>query len=481
MKKTSLGHGTLYITISTLIFVGSGYVINIILGRYLGPASYGIYGIITTLMTIINLTQTSGLPLAVAKYIAEDESKSDAVLKSGLILQIISTFSASIIFYFFAAPISLFLKDESLIPYIQAVAGVFPLYGIYSIYLNYYNGQHFFRKQSIISTAYAIAKLFTVIGFVYLFNLYGAIIGFIISPLIAILFGLHIPKGIKHNFSYKKLIFFSLPLIVSAIFITLLQSVNLFFIKSLLQSNVDTGYYTANQNIASIPFFGITALASVLFPSISKSVSLKLYEQTKNLIRKSLRFSLMIIAPSVLIISATSHQILSFIYSSAYSEGTESLSILVIANGFFTFYIVLSSILSSSGSPTIPAIISIVGLLINTLLCYLLIPIAGITGAAISTAIATLATMIISSIVVYIKFKTFFSYKSIFNILFASAIVFIIAKLVFFPVILLPLIYIILFSIYILILHLLKEIKPDDIKTAKSMLPNWVIAKFKNE
>src|SRR2546430_2383989 len=119
MKRTSLGQGTIYLSISTVTFVVSAYLINIILGRYLGPASYGIYGVIITLMTAINLTQTSGLPLAVAKFIAEDDTNADGVLKSGLIVQIISTLGVSVIVFLLAAPLAGLLKDSSLTAYIQ--------------------------------------------------------------------------------------------------------------------------------------------------------------------------------------------------------------------------------------------------------------------------------------------------------------------------------------------------------------------------
>src|SRR5262249_32395015 len=59
--KGTLGRGTLFLTISSFFFMVSGYLVNIWLGKTLGPKVYGLYGIIITLMTIVNITQTSGL------------------------------------------------------------------------------------------------------------------------------------------------------------------------------------------------------------------------------------------------------------------------------------------------------------------------------------------------------------------------------------------------------------------------------------
>lgn len=469
--KTSLKKGTLYISISSLIFVIAGYLTNVLLGRLLGPFSYGIYGVIITLMTAINLTQTAGLPQAVAKFVAEDESKSESILKSGLIVQSISTLLAALAFFFLAVPIADVLHDLQLVPYIQTSAAVFPFYGIYSIYLNYYNGLHLFKTQAMMNIVYSIAKLISVVILVYFFHVYGAIWGFIISPFIVLLFWFHFPKNVSSHFSIKKLLLFSLPLIAFAICSNLLQSVDLFFVKALLHSNVRTGYYTANQNIAELPFYGVVALASVLFPSISRSVSQNLHDETKKLITTALRFSFLIMTPSILLISATSHQALAFLYSQAYAPGGDALSILVIGSGFFTIFIILSTIISSSGRPGTSALLAFLGVVLSSILCMILIPLYGLNGAALSTTIASFIAVSIAAIVVNRNFSVLLNVSSVGKIILASFLVYMMAKALSVPLLLLPFWYIILFGIYILLLKFMKEITKDDIEQVKSLVP----------
>jgi stage V sporulation protein B len=474
MKSTSLSHGAIYITIASIIFVLSGYLINIILGRQLGPASYGIYGIIITLMTAVNLTQTSGLPQAVAKFIAENETKAEGILKSGLILQLLSTGVAALLLYFFAYPIAELLKDRSLIGYIQLSSLVFPFYGIYSIYLCYYNGLHYFKTQALLGIAYALIKLFSIIILVYIFHVYGAILGFIVSPVIALFFWFHFPKNVKQSFPYKKLLLFSLPLIALAIFGTLLQSVDLFFIKALLHSDKYAGLYTANQNIAEIPFYAVPPLSSVLFPSISRSVKQKLEDHTKNIIGTSLRLGLLIIIPSILLISATSSEILTFLYSSSYVSGASALAILVIGDGAFTIFTLLSTIMSGAGFPIRMSILIGIGVLISSLLCIFLVPRFGIVGAALSTTIAAFWVMIFGAFVVYHKFKVLINPKSILKILIASLIIYLLAKVIILPVLLLPILYIFLFAVYFGMLFLLGEITDEDITLATSLISKFI-------
>ena len=95
---TSIKKGLVYLTISSGIFVVAGYVVNLWLGRFLGPVNYGIYGVVISLMTMVNLVQSAGLPNAVSKYIAEDESNAEGILAKGLTLQIVATITITFIY-----------------------------------------------------------------------------------------------------------------------------------------------------------------------------------------------------------------------------------------------------------------------------------------------------------------------------------------------------------------------------------------------
>lgn len=472
--KSNLRLGTIYLTISTFVFILSGYLLNIFIGRYLGPKFYGIYGIIMSLMTIINLIQVSGLPQAVSKYVAENETQRESVLKNGLIIQFISTLLASVIVFLFATQFAQLLHDQSLTAYIRAIAAIFPIYGIYTIYLNYYNGLHQFKTQAYMVIVYSLGKLLSVLILIYFFHIFGVIIGFVIAPLFVLIAWSHIPR-IKSDYSfYKPLLFFSFPLIGYAIFSNLLQSIDLFFVKSVLHTNEFTGYYTANQNIAEIPFYAVTALSSVIFPNISKKVSQNKILETKIVIRKALRFCLVALIPSVLLISFTSKELLSFLYSSAYRPGAQSLTILSIGSCFFTIFALLATVISSSGQPKISAAFAGIGVILSSIFCIFLVPKYGLNGAALSTTFASGLMMVAAAITIYKKFKVFISVKSSLKIIFASLFTSCIAKLIPIPTLLLPLVYIFLSLCYFLLLYIFREITVDDTQLIKSLIPSWI-------
>jgi stage V sporulation protein B len=468
--NNSLSKGAMYLTISSIIFTISGYLVNIILGRSLGPVDYGIYGIIISLMTVVNIVQTAGLPRALSKYIAQDENNKDSILKSGLILQFISTAIITITFFLLSEPIALLLNDSSLTPYIKLSSLIFPFYGIYALYSGYYNGMHDFKKQALIISTYSIFKTISVVGLAFIFHIQGAIGGFIIAPLVALVSGIKFPSASK-VFSYKKLILYSLPLLGFAFLSTLLQSVDLYFIKALSISDKDPGYYTANQNIARLPFFALSAFSLILLPSISKYVSLKENEKIREILHKSLRMTFLLIIPGTLLVSVTSGSIIHLLYSSEYLPAAPSLSILIFAFGFLTIFTILANILNGAGAPWKSLGTAALGLTFTAFSCLFMIPKYGLVGASLSTTIGSFAAMISAAYFVYQRFHALVPIKSTLKITLAALLIAAIAGFVSLPVALLPLLYVTLFIIYIFILVVFKEVTREDFKQLRSLLP----------
>jgi O-antigen/teichoic acid export membrane protein len=130
----SISQGTLYLTIANLTFLLSGCIINIGLGRMMGPESFGIYAVIISIATIFNLIFSTGIPQAISKYTSEDVCHKKSVLKSGLILSIFLCIVFYVFMIFGSSEIASLLHDTSLTPYIQIVSLMIVTYGpLYAI------------------------------------------------------------------------------------------------------------------------------------------------------------------------------------------------------------------------------------------------------------------------------------------------------------------------------------------------------------
>jgi O-antigen/teichoic acid export membrane protein len=468
--KSSLAKGAAYLSLSSIVFMASGYLINVWLGKTLGPESYGVYGIVITLMSLINIMQTAGLPQAVSRFIAGKDDTPHNILSTAIRVQVLSTTFLTLIYIIVAFPLSALLKDKDLLPYLILSAAVLPFYGLFSVYMGYYNGQHFFRRQALMNNVYSIAKLVFVFLLTIKFKLYGAIAGFIIAPLAALSFGVQDIPSLKSNYPWKKLFNFSVPLVGFAITSTAMLSIGLFILKGVTGSNIQAGYYVAAQNIAMLPYYALNAISLVLLPGIAALNGKENYEKTQKLVKQSLRYTLLVLIPASIMLAASSKTIISILFSSQYTPGYTALQILILAYGLLTIFTMFASILSGSGHPGTSLKTSIMGLVATIAFCAALIPRYGIEGAAWGTTIGALVAVIISFVYIRRFYNVVFPYITFLRSLFCSIIASIPAFYLNRPAIVLSVGYLLSFVAYIFTLILTKEFTVSDIMKLRGFL-----------
>lgn len=352
----SMAKGTFYLIIASVVFSLTGYAIHFWLGREMGPAEYGAFGVVLYLMTMINLFITSGIPRSVSKYMAEGNPGSWSIVKYGNRLQL--TFCAIVfaLYLGFSGFIADIFHDPSLTPYIRISSLAIPAYALYSIYgAGYLNGLRKFGRQALASLGDSVVKVAVVFGLVLLgFGVGGAIGGYVLAALAAFLLAWRFMGPLEKSetpFAWKKLVSFSASATGFAVAFFLLMSLDLFAVKAMGGGEIDVGYYTSATTVSRVPYYLFSGLAMSLFPSISRSTSTNNTDLTASYIRQSMRYMLILLVPSVLLISATSKDLLSLVYSSRYIDAAGPLSVLSLGLGFLTVFFVLSHTIMGGGKP----------------------------------------------------------------------------------------------------------------------------------
>lgn len=479
-RASVMTRGTFYQLIYGVIFVVSGYIIHIGIGRYLGPESYGIFGVIVSLLGINYLFLLSGVRDSVSKFTAETPSLAYTILKVGLKVQCLFSVILALFYLGLSTAIGNWLKDSSLISYIRLSALAIPLTALYSVYVGSLNGIRSFGKETVIKIVYSIAKVVLVFGFVLLgFRISGAICGYILASLVALLVAGYVCQYEKFpaSFAYKKIISFAIPIIIFSGGSTLLTSLDLLFVKAILQDNSQVGFYTAASNITRILWPIFLAFPLTVFPSISKSTSRGDSLQTSVYIKSSLRYMMMMLVPIAFLISATSRNLVQLFYSSRFIAAAAPLSILIFGMAFFSVFLLLTTIINASGSPIISMIFVIIMIPIDIVLNLMLIPRFQLVGAAMATSISIFVGMFIAGIYVYTRFKTFVSSSAFLKVLLASVVISLISVAYSFSGPILVVQYIVLFTFYFSLLYFLKEIFREDINRMKVISKMFVKSK----
>ena len=199
----------------------------------------------------------------------------------------------------------------------------------------------------------------------------------------------------------------SLPFAVLTLIMTIYYRVDVIMIEELLPG--DTGVYEAGVYAQGYRLPEMASMFSLLFATLLLPMFSKMIAQKESVVDlMSLSFRLLV-TPAILGAAAVYFYGMDFIrifYSVEFQKSAEVQTILM-----FTFIplastYVFGTLLTANGDLKSLNVISMVGLLVNVVLNYQLIPVQGIQGAAWATLATQLVVVVLQLIYVGIQFKT---------------------------------------------------------------------------
>ena len=441
-----------WLTVSEIIFNISGYIIHSGVGRILGPADYGRYGLVITLTTMIIVLIGNGIPTAMSKFLSEVFETEPAMItvikKKAFLLQASIIGVITVIFFFSAPLLAQALGDPGLTHLFKISTLIIPSFALASFYFYYFTGIHKFNLQAILKTVRSLAKIVFILWLAWVFKLSGSIVGYILAPLFVFIIAYAIDKfwiskkiallskeeqSLLHlnSFSAKKLFNYAWPFTLFLLFYQIMTSIDLYMVKAILQNDFLTGIYNGALTIGRIPYYLFYALTIVLLPNISKLTSQKNNSQTETTILQSLRLMLFLLPLGIILMIVFAQPIVNIFYGDAYKSVAQPMQILVIGISFLTVFYVLSFIFSGSGKVKLPMWIAFGGMLLNIVLNLILIPRYYLIGAAMATSVTSFFVMLASLHYIEKYFKVSIQTKSILKVLSVAGLTFMIA--VFLP------------------------------------------------
>jgi stage V sporulation protein B len=512
--SNNIAKSALWVTFSEILFNLSGFVIHSVVGRMLGPADYGRYGIIITLTTMVIILIGNGIPTAMSKYISEIYDTNPRMVrlikKQSIILQTIIIGVITIIFFFLAPVIARALNDPTLTPLFRISTWIIPTFAMASFYFSYYTGLHEFNIQSLLKILRSIFKVIFIIGLAYLYRVPGSINGYTISTIALFVIGYlidrfkiapklkakelelqchserseeslnnsvsHIHSGSFANaqddqiFDWRKLVTYAWQIVIFFLAYELLISIDLYMVKGILRDDNLTGIYNAALTVGRIPYYIFYAMTIFLLPMVSRSTSQNNHEETKKILGQAMRIMLILLVPMIVLISIYAKPILIDFYGAKYSAGAFPMSILEYGVGFLTIFYVMSFALNGAGKTKLVMNISIVGFIINAILNYILIKRYSITGSAIATSITSFIIMIWMLYYLWKNFGALIEFKSLLKTTFAAGIMYLASLLFSKGEISFIFWSIILFGLYLAILLAVREIKKEDLHILKELI-----------
>ncbi len=495
MPGQHIARSALIVTISEIIFNLSAFAIHAIVGRILGPADYGRYGLVVTLTTMIIILIGNGIPTAMAKYISEIFETNPRMIKiikkQSVIIQTIIIGTLTILFFLAAPLLAKILGDPTLTKLFRISSFIIPAFAAASFYFSYYTGLHKFNIQSFLKISRSVFRIIFIIGLAYFFRVEGSIIGYVLAPASVFLIAYAIDKFIvtrelkaneskleqtgspsqkTSSFDWRVLVNYAWQIVVFFLAYELMISIDLYLVKGILHSDHLTGIYNASLTVGRIPYYIFYALTVILLPVISATTSQNKREETQKIISQSLRAMLILLVPVIILMVNFSRPIIKIFYSAEYIEAAYPMSILLWGVGFLTIFYVMSFVMNGAGKTKIPMFISIGGVILNAALNYALIKKYALAGSAIATSITSFIVMVFMLYFLYRNFKVLIRLRSLINILAAGigtcffSAIFSKGEFIFL------LWSLFIFGFYLLTLCLLGEIKKEDLAIFKNII-----------
>lgn len=174
MKKQSFIQGTLILLAAGIINRMLGFIPRIALPRVIGAEGVGLYQLVYPFFIVLVTVITGGLPLAIAKMVAEAEGenkpeKSRQILRTGLALSVSLGILFTIVALVSASWVSNVLLTDSRVYY--TFIAMIPMIGIVAvtaIYRGYFQGKQNMIPSAISSILESVIRIFFMLWFAWL-------------------------------------------------------------------------------------------------------------------------------------------------------------------------------------------------------------------------------------------------------------------------------------------------------------------------
>ena len=265
---------------SMVMIVGSNianlmaYFYHVIMGRMLGPGSYGELSAVISIIAII-LSIFNFLGIVIVKFVSSSDKDELKSLFAWLTNKALIASSLLAILLLILTPfLSRFLHTE-----IKILVLIIPItvFGIYSfVYRAFLQGLLKFKEFVYSLNSDFFTRLFLGLILVYLgLSTFGAVVAITMAFFVSFLFsrkylGDFAARSVKKFSKQNELFKYSAPVLVSSLAVNSMLSVDVILVKHFLESH-QAGIYASLATLGKIIFYGASPVSWVMFPMVSKS------------------------------------------------------------------------------------------------------------------------------------------------------------------------------------------------------------------
>jgi len=463
------------------------YLLRLFLARALTPSEYGLLflglSFINITMSLSSLALFAGIERYVPYYMAKNErERAKGVVWSSIKMVFPFSIFLFVLIFIYADEIGfIFFGEPSLGSVLRIFSFSIPLYAMFKIFETVYLA---FKKikYDLISWHFgrSFVTLFFVVAFSILgFGLLGVTTGYVLGYAFAtfsslILMQKIFPISRSKEGMYKKLLVFSLPVLLYGILADITTRIDTLLLGALKTSN-EVGIYQTSIPTAQFLWSIPGTLGLIFVPVMTELYAKRKMDEMKGVYKTIAKWGFYVNFPIFLLFFMYPNAVINTLFGNEYLVAGNSLRIL--SFGYMIYFIgLLSTLMLNVLEKTKYHILnSGLSLLLAFTLNYILIPAYGIDGAAIATAVALTFYTILATSEVYIFSKNLPLHKNMVHGIFSGILsilsIYTITKILFVSlnIFILIMMFIAFFALYVFLLLVMKGFSSEDIMILKAI------------
>jgi len=394
-----------------MLLLPTGLVTAAVLARELGPADYGLFALVSAFIGWIGLTTTSFLVRPAIKFVSETDHW-EPVATSILRWRLAIGSAATLVVLIGSSVFAELLGETALTPYLRVFAVDLLLVNLVRTYRDVLTGTGRFREVATLSAIRWIVRMVLLATLVAItHSVMAAVVGSVVTSLVELAFARRYQSlklrgtaglGAAHLWSVAA------PLLVFSSALQLHTKVDLFALSALGGTPVDTGLYSAAQNLAVPPSLFALGFAPLLLATLGRLERTGQHQDASETARFSLRICLSLL-PLWAMVAGASDEIIPLIYGTAFAGAAPLLTLLFGATvSLAATSVCVSIVTASTRAAGVSRNVTLLGALLlgSAIALHLfLIPRMGALGAALATSLSALASAVVGLIMVQLAWR----------------------------------------------------------------------------
>jgi stage V sporulation protein B len=403
-RAKKIASGIRSLTVQNLVNSVVGFVFLTLLLRLLSPSEYGLYSSVLLVTGIGSSVAFFGLQSAATRfvaYMAHDEGESRVVSRAIVVLSLVFTSVATIVFVLLSPALSVYFTKSTDSAWVFAASGAWLFSSTISgIFQGLVQGM---KKYELLARVLISANLamvcLTVLGLIEFHSVIVPIVGWVFYGAVISVWSLAITRKrllVAHSVrtggrTVKRVLRYSIPLGIAGIVTVATGAADPLVVGGMLSEAQEGAYYSAIAISGGIGVMLFTPLNTAFFPESSSNADDPSKLSTG--LRLAFRYTMLALIPVSFALVGLSKQMIRLFSGGAASYLTANPSLQLIS--FFFLFVamqgILTSLLLSTGKTKQVMMIGIVTVVLDLALSVLLVPSLGILGAATSRILVDIA------------------------------------------------------------------------------------------